>query len=344
VRAAVYYGRQDVRIEEAPDRGAPGPGELLLDVRLAGICGTDVGEFLLGPGVIPVDRRHPGSGHLGPMIIGHEFLGTVSEMGPGVEGFAIGDRVVSGAGVSCGECPFCLSGRTNLCVRYYTIGLHSDGGLADQVIAAAPTCRLVPEGCDDLSAVLAQPLAIAFHAAGRSGSLPGERMLVIGAGAIGSFIIAASTQRELGELIAVDIDEARLENARALGADRVLQASDGVAALGADVVVEATGTEAGLNAAFAAVRDGGRVLIVGMHDEPRSLDLRALTVREVEIMTTNAHICALDLPDSLEHLADGTLARRVIDRVVPLEAVVDEGLVAMAEGRVGGKVVVDVAA
>jgi threonine dehydrogenase-like Zn-dependent dehydrogenase len=344
VKAAVYHGRRDVRVEEFPEPGAPGPGELLLDVRLGAICGTDVGEYLHGPGVIPIERTHPGSGHTGPIVIGHEFFGSVAAAGEGVESFALGARVVSGAGVSCGECAWCRAGRTNLCARYYTLGLHTHGGLAEQVLVPASTCEAVPAACDDLSAVLAQPLSIALHSVARSGATAGDTVAVIGVGGIGTFIVGAATDRGVGELVAVDIDEARLENARALGAGRALLAGDPeLATLDADVVIEATGTEAGLATAIGAVRRGGRLLLVGMHDEPRTLDLRDLTLREVEVMTTNAHICATDLPASLGILAGGDLAARVVDRVVPLDDLVEDGLMAMAEGRARGKVVVAVA-
>ncbi len=117
MRAAVYHGPGDVRIESVPDPGPPGPGELLLAVTRNGICGSDTGEFRHGPRMIPLRERHRHNGHVGPMILGHEFVGRVAEAGPGAAGFAPGQRVACGAGVSCGACEWCRCGRTNLSAR-----------------------------------------------------------------------------------------------------------------------------------------------------------------------------------------------------------------------------------
>ena len=108
------------------------------------------------------------------MVLGHEFTGTVAAAGEGAGPLAPGTRVVSGAGVSCGECDWCAAGRTNLCARYQTLGLHLDGGLAELVRSPAAICRAVPDGLDDTAAAMAQPLAVALHAARRGGAGPGR--------------------------------------------------------------------------------------------------------------------------------------------------------------------------
>jgi D-arabinose 1-dehydrogenase-like Zn-dependent alcohol dehydrogenase len=164
MRAAVYHGRRDVRIEEVPIPVA-GPGELLLRVGTVGIFGTDAHEFAAGPSLFPVDARHPISGHQGPLIPGHELSGTVVEVGAGIEGFAPGMLVVTGAGVSCGECHWCRRGSTNLCASYSTVGLQRDGGLAGFVAVPSVTCIDVgPYGLSADTAALAQPMSIAVHA------------------------------------------------------------------------------------------------------------------------------------------------------------------------------------
>lgn len=131
MRAAVFHGAGNVRIEAAADPGEPGPGQVLIAPSMAAICGTDASEYAHGPHMIPLHERHPGSGHVGPLIIGHEFVGRVEALGDGVDGLSVGDRIVSGAGVSCGECAWCEGGRTNLCATYYTLGLSAP--------AASPT-------------------------------------------------------------------------------------------------------------------------------------------------------------------------------------------------------------
>jgi (R,R)-butanediol dehydrogenase/meso-butanediol dehydrogenase/diacetyl reductase len=350
VKAAVYYGRGDVRVEDVHEPSGPAAGELLIEVGRASICGTDASEWAHGPLQIPLREPHPGSGHRGPLVLGHEFMGRVVAIGDGVEGFGPGDRVVSGAGVSCGTCSWCRDGRTNLCASYYTLGLHADGGLARFVRAPASICRHVPDALGDDAASLAQPLAVALHAVRRGGARSGESVALIGVGGIGAFVLAAAAARGASPLIAVDVDRERLETAHLLGADVVVdaRAGDVTAAIrsatrneGAHLVIEAAGVPGAPASALAAARRGGRVLQVGLHAEPVELDLFGATVREVDVVTTNAHVCGEDLPEAVQLLATTDLASHVIDRVIPLTALVEEGLKPVAEGTARGKIVVD---
>src|SRR3954451_24608303 len=156
MRAAMYYGPGDVRIESVPEPSPPGPGELVVEVLRGAICGTDSSEYAHGPHLIPLHEPHANSGHVGPLVLGHDYAGRVTAIGEGVGGFAVGDRVVTGAGVACGECEWCRAGRTNLCARYYTLGLHADGGLAAAARTPADICMAVPEGCSDDAPAMAQ--------------------------------------------------------------------------------------------------------------------------------------------------------------------------------------------
>ncbi len=259
-------------------------------------------------------------------------------------------RVVSGAGVSCGACSWCRSGRTNLCERYYTLGLHADGGLAEFVTTPAHICVAVPDACDDVAAAVAQPLAVARHALARGAAGSGGALAVIGVGGIGSFVIACGVDIGMSPVIAVDVNERRLETARALGADVLVDArSESTTAAiraatgeeGADVVVEASGIASAPATAVAATRRGGRVVLLGLQHAPDEIDLLALTLAEIELTPSVAHICDTDLPQALAMLARGDLAPAIVDRVIPLEAVVEDGLQPIAERSVGGKVVVN---
>jgi threonine dehydrogenase-like Zn-dependent dehydrogenase len=344
VRAAVYYGARDVRVEDAPEPAKPGPLEVILDVDTAAICGTDIGEYLRGPTQIPLSRPHPASGHVGPTILGHEFVGRVAAVGDRVATLRVGDRVVSGAGVSCGRCAWCRLGRTNLCVRYYTIGLHAHGGLADQVSVPAATCFAVPDGCANGVAVVAQPMAVALHAVNRARIAKHDSVLVVGVGAIGALLVAAVSARGADEIIAADIDVERLLVAAELGATRLVHLPGELIA-GADapsVVLEATGTGVGLQTALQTVRRGGRVLLVGLHEEPEAIDLLRLNLNEIDIATTNAHVCATDIPEALAVLESGDIARQITAPAIPLEAVVTAGFEATVDRRVTGKVVVGI--
>jgi (R,R)-butanediol dehydrogenase/meso-butanediol dehydrogenase/diacetyl reductase len=197
---------------------------------------------------------------------------------------------------------------------------------------------------------MTQPLAVALHALSRVGQAPDETVAVIGAGGIGSFIVAAASQRATdGRVVAIDIDEGRLATATALGATGaadatgvdlaglLLELTDGV---GFDVVIEASGAPHAPSAAIAGARRGGRVLLVGLHGAPREIDLTKTILREIDLFTTVAHVCDSDIPAALELLAESNVAAVTAGPRISLDALVEDGLRPLAERRALGKVLV----
>jgi (R,R)-butanediol dehydrogenase / meso-butanediol dehydrogenase / diacetyl reductase len=340
MRAAVFHAPGDVRIEAVPEPPPPGPGELLIKVAKAALCGTDSAEWAHGPLL-----ARP------PVVLGHEFTGQVVAAGPGAGQFPAGTRVVSGAGISCGGCEWCAAGRTNLCASYQTLGLHRDGGLAELVLSPASICRPVPAELDDVGAAMAQPLAVALHAARRGQVAPGRGTVVIGAGGIGAFIVAAAASLGAGPLIAIDVADTRLSTAASLGATVTINAarSDAVAAVlaatgerGADVVIEASGAATSPAGALAMVRRGGDLVIVGLQPAPVAVDLFSVSVREVDVHGTLAHVCGEDLAQAVTLLATTPLAATVLGDVIPMTDLVEGGLRPLADRTAKGKIVVDV--
>jgi (R,R)-butanediol dehydrogenase/meso-butanediol dehydrogenase/diacetyl reductase len=352
MRAAVYHGQGDVRVESVPSPLAPEPGAVRLKVLRGAICGSDSSEYAHGPKLISaLDRPHPGSGHKGPVVLGHEFVGRVVELGDGVESLALGDRVVSGAGVSCGECAWCRAGRTNLCARYYTLGFHRDGGLAEEVVSPAQICAQVPDGCDDDAAAMAQPLAVALHGLNRAGLGAEDSLAIIGVGGIGAFVVAAAVARGNRNVIAIDVDRARLETASRLGAAEIVDARehDPVRSVieftggdGVDVAIDSAGAPGTLNQALHAAGRGGRLLMLGIPASPPELDALDAILREVDLITTVAHVCGSDLPEALDLLAESGIAERVVEGMIDLDRIVPDGLVPLADGSAKGKILVDV--
>lgn len=349
--AAVYHGRNDVRVETVADPGPLAADEVRLRVVRAALCGTDAGEFAHGPRMIPLHSPHPGSGHQGPMIIGHEFVGYIDALGAEVEGLSVGQRIVPGAGMWCGKCSWCQAGRTNLCERYYTLGLNAHGGMAEFVNVPQRMCLTVPEECSDDAASIAQPLAVALHALRRGNVAQGNSLVIIGIGGIGLFLLAGAVALGADPIVAVDVNPDRLASASTLGATFCVDAKKSdteeavrsiIGTLGADVVIEASGAPTGPSTAQRLVRRGGAILMVGIQAEPVALDLADLTVREVDIVSTNAHVCMVDLPEALQVLRDQQLTDVAVDRVVPLSRVVDDGLAPLANRELSGKVVVDI--
>ncbi|MGV9296640.1 zinc-dependent alcohol dehydrogenase [Amycolatopsis sp. NPDC003676] len=344
MRAAVYHGPQDVRIEQVPIP-KPKDGEALLAVRRNGLCGTDATEWAKGPVMVPLHRPHPASGYVGPMIPGHEFVGEVVD---GIPGLPAGTLVSSGAGVWCGQCDRCASGRTNVCRDYYTLGLNAPGGLAEYVAVPVKTLRPVPAGVSVDAAGMAQPLAVGLHAARRAGVRDGDSVVLIGAGAIGTFVLAGLSRLYQAEVTVIDLPGAKLERAAKLGAAHTLSAGPDVAdevlertgGRGADVVIEASGAPGQFENALRMATSGGRVLAVGLPKEKPAVGLASLALREVTVESTVAHVCDTDLVPALEILADGTLELLLLESVIPLADLVSRGLEPLASGAVDGKILV----
>jgi len=347
MKAALYYGPHDVRVEEI-EKPVPLEGEVLLKVTRSGMCGTDASEWKAGPLIFPLHKPHPTSGLVGPMVMGHEFIGEIVELGASVKDFQVGDRVASGAGISCGECPRCREGRTNLCFHYVTHGLNRHGGMAEFVAVPASTLVVIPDDLSDDHAGLAQPLAVGLHAARRAKVRPGQTVVLIGAGAIGTFVLAGLKHLGASNVIVVDFAGARLERAGRLGADHVVEVSDNTAdvvleligPIGADVVIEASGAPGQTDRAGSWVRQGGTLLQVGLASKPQEVNLHHLVMSEITLETTLAHVCGEDIAPALEILRTTSLAEELLEDVYPLDQLADQ-LERLATGQIQGKVLFD---
>jgi len=346
MKAAVLHAPGDVRIEDL-EIPTPASDEVLIRVSHNGLCGTDATEYTKGPMMVPLLKVHPGSGHLGPTTLGHEFIGTV--VGAGAEATDwVGKRVASGAGVHCGKCRWCLAGKTNLCAQYYTLGLSTHGGLAEFAVSPARIVREIPDAVMDIDAALAQPQAVGLHAVRQAGLAEGDRVVLLGVGAIGSFVCSALS-RHGGPVIAVDVDQRRLDIARQLGAtDAILISRDTSAAQlrevvgpDVDVVFETSGAPGAAERAFALPVMGGKVVLVGLNKTPQPLNLAEIVLREIDVRTTVAHVCDQDLSEALDLVGDRKLSELLVDRVIPLSDIVQGGLEPLASGQLLGKVLVD---
>jgi (R,R)-butanediol dehydrogenase / meso-butanediol dehydrogenase / diacetyl reductase len=325
-RAAVLHGPGDLRVEhrEIP---RPGPGEALVRVTVCGVCGSDAAEYSHGPVLAEL-----------PVVLGHEFAGTVEAVGAGVA-LPVGATVVCGAGIACGECKPCRAGRTNLCRSYRTAGLQRDGGLAGYVVVPAGILLDVSDaglGPDTLG--LAQPMSIAVHAVRRSGLRAGQDAVVVGIGGIGSFIAYAAAATG-ARVLAVDRSPERLELARRLGATETLRAGDEplaarLAALGweADVFFEVSGSAAALDGVFEAALPGAVIVPVGIQRTERPVLLKEWTLREYTIVGTVAHVFADDMPRAVELLRARPDWSDMAAEVLPLDAVVTDALRPLLNG------------
>lgn len=259
MRAQVLHAVGDMRYEAIP-RPRPGPGQALVQVAFCGICGSDIPRtFVKGT-------------YRFPTVIGHEFAGTVAEVGSGNSGLAEGDRVAVFPLLWCGGCPACEQGKYGQCLNYDYLGSRSNGALAEYVLAPARNLLPVPEGVSLAAAAMTEPAAVALHALRRAGALMGQTVAIFGAGPIG--VMAAQWARIMGagKVIVFDIAPEKLALARELGfdyafhsraVDAVRQVEDETGGQGAHVCLEAAGAPAATLQALAAARRGGRVVLLG---------------------------------------------------------------------------------
>ena len=278
MHAAVARGRCQIEIDTLPVPD-PGPGDVRVRVEACGICGSDLHLYNLGglaPGTVP----------------GHEMVGVVDALGAGATGVRWGERVAVEPFRTCGVCALCRAGRGNLCREARLLGVQAPGGLAEYVTAPAARVFPVPGALSSGVAALAEPLSVSIHGLRRVAFEPGQRVLVLGAGAVGLLTVLAARALGAGEVLVTARHPHQAECAEALGADRVLAAAEAdpttLAALGRereiDVVVETVGGQADtLNAAGAAVRPGGAVAVLGLFLGPVSLQPLPLLMKEVTL-------------------------------------------------------------
>jgi threonine dehydrogenase-like Zn-dependent dehydrogenase len=330
MRAGVLHAPGDLRVEQR-DVPVPGPGEALVRVAVCGVCGSDATEYSSGP-VLTVM----------PVTLGHEFAGIVESVGEGVTEVAPGATVVCGAGISCGECKPCREGRTNLCRKYRTAGLQVDGGLAGYVVVPAATLIDVSDSGLALDTLgLAQPMSIAVHAVRRSGLRSGQEAVIVGVGGIGAFITVAAAATGARVLV-VDLNQDRLELARALGASETLLATEQplperLAELGMDpdVFFEVSGSAPGLASVLSAAQPGATIVPLGIQKGDVPVALGQWTLREYTIIGSVAHVLATDMPEAVRLLGTRPDWSDLAHEVLPLDQVVDGALVPLSTGKPG---------
>jgi alcohol dehydrogenase len=288
MKALVYHGPGQRSWDDVPDPQLKDPEDAIVRVDGFTICGTDL-HILRGD----VPEVTPGT------ILGHEAVGTVTEVGSGVRMVKPGDRVLMSCISSCGRCRYCREGRYGQCQEGggWVLGHTIDGVQADSVRIpfADGSVHLMPaEVSDEAALMLADILPTSYEVGVLNGQVqPGDTVVIVGAGPIGlAAILSASLYSPL-QIIVVDPVESRRAAATAFGADRVLSPDDDVVGivreltggLGADVAIEAVGIPATFDQAVAVIRPGGRVANVGVHGKPTTLHLEELWIRDVTITT-----------------------------------------------------------
>jgi L-iditol 2-dehydrogenase len=280
MRALVWLGPRQMELVEVP-RPAPGYGEVLLRVQAVGICGSELSGFL-GHNSL----RHP------PLVMGHEFSGQVVECGKGVN-LIPGARVGVNPLVTCGHCAMCRRGLDNLCLSRSLVGAHRPGAFAEFVAVPARNCHALPDGIDYVGASLLEPLACSLRTVELAALEPMERVVVLGAGAIGLLALCCARRAGAAAVAVVDTNPHRLALASAWGADRVIDAreEDPLVALaefsggdGVDVAIDAVGMTVTRRQAVRALRRGGRAVMIGLHEAESALEINEIVRNETTVL------------------------------------------------------------
>jgi 2-desacetyl-2-hydroxyethyl bacteriochlorophyllide A dehydrogenase len=261
MQAIIFHGDGKWRLESVKKPQITAHDDVLLKIDRAGICGTDLHILSVPPG----HPATPGS------ILGHEYVATVIDAGNDVTHLKSGDRVVVDPNITCGLCQYCRQGMTNVCERMTTLGIFRHGGLAEFNLAPAMALHRISNDVPVERAVLAEPLACVWHAFEKSALIPGESVVILGAGPIGLLFLLLFKSAGAGKVFIVEPASFRHRAAEELGADGVInpKTSDCAAqikaatGIGADIVVDAVGTL--LPEALELVRFGGRVVLFGMN-------------------------------------------------------------------------------
>lgn len=262
----VFKGKALVEYEERPVPQPKNPGDVLVRIEACGICGTDL-NILATP---PAHKATPN------IIIGHEGVGIVEELGPDTTGLQPGDRVVIAPRLTCGQCHYCRRGLDNQCTNYRTIGTTVDGAFAPYMCAPQRALFRVSADVPRDDAVFFEPLSCVVGAVARVPVQPGDSVVIIGAGPMGLLFAQMFRTLGAGKIFVADIVPSRLRFAEGIGADKALNPTEvelpeavrEITSLGADVVVDAVGNQIGT--AVKVARRGGQIVLFGLrpHDSP----------------------------------------------------------------------------
>lgn len=328
MKAAVFEGPESLSIQQIPDPVA-GPADIVVDVTDCGICGSDLHSYLEGAFVAP------------GQVMGHEFSGVVVEAGSDVVGVKVGDRITANPLTMCGRCPRCLEGSTHLCevglsasVAYGLPGAFAEFVRVPNVVVGG-NVFVIPDNVDDSSAAMAEPLAVALHAAKLSAPSPTDTCVVIGLGSIGLNTVQMLKAAGAGRVIGIDISPARLALAAQLGADITINGREqdalaavteitGAGAYGvgarADIVVEASGVPALLGQAISMTRAGGKLRIAALYEGEPPIPANQIVQKELNVAGTFAY--KGEFPQVLQMLADGRIkAAPLVTHTFPLDQI-----------------------
>jgi (R,R)-butanediol dehydrogenase/meso-butanediol dehydrogenase/diacetyl reductase len=339
MRAAMYYGNHKLEIEDIPEPSA-GEGQVKVRVSRNGICGTDLHEYFDGPIFIPPQQPHPLTGKAMPLVLGHEFSGTVTEVGAGVTDVGEGDRVTIEPIYRCGHCRPCKAGHYNLCNSVGFHGLMADGGMAEYTVVPQNQVYRLPDSIPLEMGALVEPMSVAYHAAVLGEVNDQSRALIYGAGPIGIGLWFALRGMGLTEIDVVEPSSTRRTSIEALGARTLDPTAVDVPELiadrtngdGVDAAFDAAGVTPAVESALECVGERRPLISVAIYDKPISTPLINLVLRERRIQGT---ICYTgdDYRAVIALMAQGHYDTTGWVDTIPMSGVLEQGFEELRAGR-----------
>jgi len=327
MQAVIFPAAETVAVEQVADP-ACGPNEVIVQVARTGICGTDLHIY----------RNEYMSDF--PLIPGHEFGGTIVEVGKGVTDFKVGERVAVDPNLYCGGCYFCRNQQGNHCLNWEGVGITRSGGFAQYVAAPAKACYLLPDSLTDSQAAFIEPLACVVHALNRLRVWPGSEALIFGAGPMGLLLVQALRHSGAAQVVVVEKQPDRLALAGQLGATATVaagpdqtEALKALAPYGFSVVIDATGVPAVIENAFNYLKPAGQYLQFGVTPSQATITLKPYDIFRFDWAIIGSFALCYTFEPSIAWLANGVIdVSPLISHTLPL-AQFPEGLQLFAQGK-----------
>ncbi|KAI5456028.1 chaperonin 10-like protein [Mariannaea sp. PMI_226] len=335
MRAARYYGKEDIRVEQVPVPSVQ-PGQVKIAPAFVGICGTDLHEYLGGPNFCPTSP-HSLTGETIPVTLGHEFSGVITEIGPGVEGFRVGQNCAVQPTLCCGRCVACANHSENVCHAGGFVGLSGGGGgLSEAVCVNATHVFPLPDNLTLEMGALVEPISVAWHAVSAAPILnPESVVLVLGGGPIGLATVLCLKAKGVRKIIVSEVATSRQEFARQFGAAKIVNpieqdvrqtVLDESGGRGADAVFDCAGVPASVKSACESVKARGTVVNVAIWEKEIPFNPNWITWKESSYKSVLGYQRE-DYQAVIENMRTGAIQPNgMITRKIKLENLVEDGI------------------
>lgn len=351
MNAALWYDKKDIRIENVREP-KPSEGEVVVQVKRCGICGTDLHEYTSGPQVIPTGEPHPLTGHQAPIIMGHEFAGDIVEIGPNVKGWSVGDRVAVMPLLHCGKCYYCRRGLEHLCEQFAAIGLQWYwGGFAEFSLVKDYQLNRILDSMSYEQAACVEPFSLAYYGIRRANLQAGDTVLITGGGPTAVLTMLSCRVAGASRVYMSEVLPGRLKLLQTMGAtetfnplecnivEEILDRTEGI---GVDIAFECTGMESAINECFQIVRKRGTYVQSGLNVGSVSVDPFRWAFKDLKILGIWC-FNTYDFPKAIELITSKNIpVDKLISKSIDVANIVDQGFEPLTADRQGKELKIQV--